>query len=80
LANGLQDAAPGRETDFLARLGDPVMPEDMGRGQGGVAAQVDFDPGREPAQVEMVSRLHEKCRFGQVHLGGNRLQPVIYVL
>ena len=44
-----------RKSGLVARK-MPVFPEDMGRRQRGVAAQIDFAHGREPAQVEFRAR------------------------
>ena len=55
------------------------LPEDVRAGQRRVAAQVDLDGGREPAQLE-VPRLvgdhgPDERGLGEVHLGGHGLHP-----
>jgi hypothetical protein len=49
VTDGLQDAAPGRKPDFFPVLDEALLPEDVSRGRGCVAAKVHFDLWREPA-------------------------------
>ena len=57
--------------------GLPLLPEDVRRGERGMAAQVHFDLRREPAQVEMVGLFHEEGRLGEIHLPGDCLKPAV---
>ncbi len=51
-----------------------VASEHVRGGQGGVAAQVDLDRGREPAQVVgAIGARHDEGRLRQVHLTGHEL-------
>ena len=61
-----QDPASGMEAAGAS--------EDVGRGQGGVTAQVDLHHRAEPPEVEFTVRPadHERC-LGQVHLRRHRL-------
>src|SRR5262249_23013831 len=74
----LQDAAPGRETDFSARR-LPLLPEDVCRGQSCMTAQVHFNLWREPAQVEVARLFDQKGRLREVHLPGDGLKPAIFL-
>jgi hypothetical protein len=50
----------------------------MRRGERGVAAQIDFTDRREPAQIETVSRRHQKRGLRKIVLLGDRLHdPVV---
>src|SRR5262249_5574221 len=73
---GGEDFTPGREADFVAG-GLLLLPEDVRRGQRGVAAQVHFAFRGEPAQVEMVGLPDEEGRLREIHLPGDGLQPAI---
>src|SRR5258705_7389526 len=47
----------------------------MGGGKRRVAAQLDFDQGREPAEMKSGAGGHQKRRLRLVHLAGDALQP-----
>ena len=52
------------------------LPQHVGARQRGVAAEVDLDRGREPAQVELaVFPANEERGFRQVHLARHPLHP-----
>ncbi len=76
VASGFQDAALGREADFLAG-GLALLPENMRRRQGCMAAQVHFDARREPAQIKMIRLFDQIGRLREIHVPGHGLQPAI---
>jgi hypothetical protein len=49
------------------------LENDVARGECGVAAEIDLDNGREPAQRVVAAFAHEECRLGQIVLGRDRL-------
>ena len=53
----------------------------MGAGERGVAAEIDFAAGREPAQIVTVliscSALDQEGCLGVVHLDGDGLHPLV---
>ena len=54
------------------------FPEDVGAGEGGMAAERDFDGGGEPAELEgaMIGWVRgEKSRLGQIHFHGDGCHP-----
>ena len=40
-----------------------------------MATEIDFDGGREPAEIVAVALFHEKCRLGEVHFAGDVEHP-----
>ncbi len=62
-----------------------LAPEDVGGGERGVAAQLHFAGGGEPAEVPggcggvvvIVARWHEEGGFGEVVLAGDRLEQLV---
>jgi hypothetical protein len=49
----------------------------MGRGEGGVAAQIDFDRRRQPSKLISIPIRMQESRFGKVHLAGNIVHPFV---
>ena len=52
-----------------------VFPQHVGAREGRVAAENDFDGGREPAEIVAVALLHQKCGLGEVHLARDVEHP-----
>jgi len=50
-----------------------VTEQDVGTGEGRVAAEIHLDRRREPAQPVLVPAFHDEGRLGQVVFGGDRL-------
>jgi hypothetical protein len=61
------------EDDLVPRMAE-VLEEDVGRGQRGVAAEVDLEDRREPADLDRAARPDDVGRLGQVVLHGDGLQ------
>jgi hypothetical protein len=79
LLAGDQDAAAGREADLAAGGPFALLPERVRARQGGVPAQRDLGLGGEPAERQLaatIAGVHEG-RLGEVHLGGDRLHPLV---
>ena len=76
-AAGRQQAAPGLEAGDLIGRDVSLFPEDVRRGQGRVAAEVDLGVRREPSEVEAgrPSEPGGERRLRQVHLGRHVLHP-----
>ena len=55
----------------------PLLPEDVGAGQGRVAAEVHLDGRREPAEPEAVPLAMQEGRLRQVHLPRHVLHPAL---
>ena len=55
----------------------PVFPENVGRRQRGVTAEIDFARGSEPSQAEFraARQPYGERRLGEVHLGRDVLHP-----
>jgi hypothetical protein len=51
--------------------------EDEGGGEGGVAAEIDFDGGGEPAEAVAIGFFDEEGGFGEVVFGGDVLEDGI---
>ncbi len=49
----------------------------MRRGQGGVAAEIDLDRRRHPAQVEVIAAFDHEGGLGEIVLGRDRLQLLV---
>ena len=45
-----------------------VFPQDMRARQRGMAAEIDLDRGREPAEIIAVALGNQKRSFGEIHL------------
>ena len=64
-----------------ARLGAfgqmAVLPQHVGAGQGGVAAEIHLDRGREPAQVVAVGLFDQEGGFGEVHFARHVAHPLV---
>ena len=78
-SHGGERPLPRREPGGGSRLARMAFfPQDVGRGQCGVAAEIDLDRRGEPAQL--VGRLgvepEEEGRLGEVHLAGHLLHPL----
>ncbi len=52
-----------------------VFPQHVRAGQRCVAAEIDFDGRREPAQIISIPAKNEKRGFGKVHLARDVLHP-----
>jgi hypothetical protein len=76
LAVGGEQAAGGVEARLAVGREDTGLPENMGAGQGGVAAEFDLDGGGEPAQAEAVVFFDQEGGLGEVHFEGDALHPV----
>src|SRR5207249_9901765 len=44
-----------------------VFPQHMRAGECRVAAEIDFDGGRKPAEIVAVALPNEECGFGEIH-------------
>jgi hypothetical protein len=69
-----QQAAAGVEARLAAD--DLFFPQCVRAGERCVAAEIDLDRRREPAQREAVVARKQKCRLGEVHLRGDVLHPL----
>lgn len=65
------------ETGLLLGAQQALFPQDVGAGQGGVAAKVNLDGGGEPAQVEAVGPAQQEGGLGEVHLAPHVLQAAV---
>ena len=74
---GGQRAAGGVEPDRGPGPDPALAPEHVGRGEGGVPAQLDLDGGGEPAQpvAAGLGPWQQEGRLRQVHLGRHPLHP-----
>src|SRR6267154_3074705 len=52
-----------------------VFPQHVGAGERRVAAEIDFDRWREPAEIVAVALLHQKCGLGETHLARDVQHP-----
>ncbi len=73
----VEPAAARVEAERLAVRDVAFGPEDVRGGQRRVAAEIDLDRGREPAQAEAVLVAHEERGLREVHLRGHRLHPAL---
>jgi hypothetical protein len=65
---------PGRLTRRQAAL----LPEDVGRGQSRMAAELHFGERGEPAKVVVAVRPpQDESRLGEVHFPGHVLEPSV---
>ena len=54
-----------------------VLPQNVRARDGGVAAQVHFDRGRQPAQIEFAVAWNQKSSFREIHFTGDGAQPFL---
>ena len=69
-------AAAGLEGDVVGGEAE-AFEEDEGGGEGGVAAEIDFDGGGEPAEAVAIGFFDEEGGFGEVIFGGDVLEEGI---
>ncbi len=74
-ALGGEEAALRVEAGGVTGIEVAFFVEDMGRGQGGVAAESDFYGGSEPAEMVAVGAGVEEGGFGEIHFAGYGLHP-----
>ncbi len=53
------------------------LPEIVRAGERGVAAEINFAAGREPAEIVTVAGFYQEGGFGVVHLDGDGLHPLV---
>src|SRR5205814_115040 len=56
---------------------DVLAPDRVGRGERGVAAEIDFDSGSEPAKSPTIVAGLQVRRLGEVHLRGDVRHPLV---
>ncbi len=76
VALGREQAALAVEARLLVRLEEAFLPEHVRARHRGVAAEIDLDRRREPAQVEAaVVATDKERRLREVHLARDELHP-----
>ena len=74
---GREQAALGVEPCLRVRLQVAVFPQDVRAGERRVPAQIDFDSGREPAEIVSVALRHQKGSLGEIHLARDLEHPFL---
>src|SRR5437867_7372088 len=70
-----QQTALGMEARLGIRLEMTVFPQHMRARERGVAAEIDFDCRREPAEIVAVLAGNQECCLGEIHLARDVQHP-----